>query len=140
QARDAEPAGRPLRRGGGLIGQAAAFGEECGEPGARDVAQDQDWDLRAGQGRLGELAGTLPEMIPDPDSAQARGLRAATLLAAGDRIQAAQLVALMSESSLESLPRNHQFLLGAAFASELAAGLGLGAAAEHLYQALLPFA
>jgi hypothetical protein len=123
-----------------LIGQAAALGEECGEPGARDVAQDQDWDLRAGQGRLGELAGMLPEMIPDPDSAQARGLRAAALLAAGDRIQAAQLVSLMSESSLESLPRNHQFLLGAAFASELAAGLGMSPAAEHLYQALLPFA
>lgn len=65
-----------------LIGQAAELGEECGEPGARDVAQDQDWDLRAGQGRLGELAGTLPAMIPDPDSAQARGLRAAALLTA----------------------------------------------------------
>src|SRR5215468_2958660 len=123
-----------------LIGQAAALGEECGEPGARDVSQDQDWDLRAGQGRIGELAGTPPEMFPDPESAQARGFRAAALLAAGDRIQAAQVVASMSETSLDSLPRNHQFLLGASYASELAAALGIGPAAEQLYGALLPFA
>ena len=123
-----------------LIGQAAALGEECGEPGARDVSQDQDWDLRAGQGCIGELASTPPEMFPDPESAQARGFRAAALLAAGDRIQAAQVVASMSETSLDSLPRNHQFLLGASFASELAAGLGITTAAEQLYQALLPFA
>jgi hypothetical protein len=79
-------------------------------------------------------------MFPDPDSAQARGLRAAALLAAGDRAEAAQVAAPMYEGSLDSLPRNHQFLLGATFAAELAAGLGLGSVAGHLYQALLPFA
>src|SRR5215468_10044287 len=48
-----------------LIGRAAALGEECGEPGARDVRHDQDWDLRDGQGRLGELAGLPLDMFPD---------------------------------------------------------------------------
>ena len=80
-----------------LIGQAAALGEECGEPGARDVRHDQDWDLRDGQGRLGELAGAPLDMFPDPDSPQARGLRALALLAAGDRAQAAQVAGPMFE-------------------------------------------
>jgi hypothetical protein len=123
-----------------LIGQAAALGEECGEPGARDVRHDQDWDLRDGQGRLGELAGGFPEMFPDPDSPPARGLRALALLAAGDRAQAAQVAGPMFELSPDLIPRNHQFLLGAAFATELMAGLGTGPAAGQLYQALLPFA
>jgi hypothetical protein len=123
-----------------LIGRAAALGEECGEPGARDVRHDQDWDLRDGQGRLGELAGAPLDMFPDPDSPQARGLRALALLAAGDRAQAAQVAGPMLEGGPDRIPRNHQFLLGAAFATELAAGLGLGPAAGQLYQALLPFA
>jgi len=123
-----------------LIGQAAALGEECGEPGARDVSQDQDWDLRAGQGHISELAGTPAGTFPDPESAQARWFRAAALLAAGDRIQAAQVAASIFETSLDSVPRNHQFLLGTSYASELAAALGMSPAAEQLYQALLPFA
>ncbi|HXZ77460.1 MAG TPA: hypothetical protein VEH31_42220, partial [Streptosporangiaceae bacterium] len=123
-----------------LIGQAAALGEECGEPGARDVRHDQTWELRDGQGRLGELAGALPEMFPDPDAPPARGLRALALLAAGDRAQAAQVAAPMFDLSPDLIPRNHQFLLGAAFATELVAGLGSGPAAGQLYQALLPFA
>jgi hypothetical protein len=123
-----------------LIGQAAALGEECGEPGARDVRHDQTWELRDGQGRLGELADALPEMFPDPDAPQARGLRALALLAAGDRAQAAQVAAPMFDLSPDLIPRNHQFLLGAAFATELVAGLGAGPAAGQLYQALLPFA
>ena len=125
---------------GRLIGQAAALGEECGEPGARDVRHDQDWDLRDGQGRLGELAGTPLDMFPDPDSPQARGLRALALLAAGDRAQAAQVAGPMFDGGPDRIPRNHQFLLGAAFATELVAGLGAGPAAGQLYQALLPFA
>ncbi len=125
---------------GRLIVQAAALGEECGEPGARDVQQDQDWDLRAGRGSLGELADVLPEMFPDPDSRQARGLRALVLLAAGDRAQAAQLAGPLSEGGPGSLPRNHQFLLEAAFAAELVTGLRIGPAAGQLYEVLLPFA
>src|SRR5215467_85985 len=123
-----------------LIGRAATLGEECGEPGAGDVRHDQDWDLRDGRGRLGELAGAPLDMFPDPDSPQARGLRALALLAAGDRAQAAQVAGPMLEGGPDRIPRNHQFLLGAAFATELVAGLGLGPAAEPLYQALLPFA
>jgi AAA ATPase domain len=123
-----------------LIGQAAALGEECGEPGARDVRHDQDWDLRDGQGRLGELAGAPLGMFPDPDSPQARGLRALALLAAGDRAQAAQVAGPMFDVSPDLIPRNHQFLLGTAFAAELVAGLSAGPAAGQLYQALLPFA
>ena len=88
-----------------LIEQSAALGEECGEPGARDVRHDQDWDLRAGQGRLGELAGALPEMFPDPDSLQARGLRALALLAAGERAQAAQVVGTAFQGRRDPLPR-----------------------------------
>ena len=123
-----------------LIGQAAALGEECGEPGARDVRHDQDWELRDGQGRLGELAGAPLGMFPDPDSPQARGLRALALLAAGDRAQAAQVAGPIFDLSPDLIPRNHQFLLGAAFATELVAGLGTAPAAGQLYQALLPFA
>src|SRR5215475_4504667 len=123
-----------------LIGQAAALGEECGEPGARDVRHDQTWDLLDGQGRLAELAGAPLDMFPDPDSPQARGLRALALLAAGDRAQAAQVAGPMLEGGPDRIPRNHQFLLGAAFAIELVAGLGAGPAAGQLYQALLPFA
>ena len=123
-----------------LIGQAAALGEECGEPGARDVRHDQDWDLRDGQGRLGKLAGAPLGMFPDPDSPQARGLRALALLAAGDRAQAAQVAGPIFDLSPDLIPRNHQFLLAAAFATELVAGLGAGPAAGQLYQALLPFA
>ena len=96
-----------------LIGQAAALGEECGEPGARDVAQDQDWDLRAGQGRLGELAGMLPEMIPDPDSAQARGLRALYHRVVDGRLRAELRLddqrrcrAITSSCSVPPLPRS----------------------------------
>ncbi len=125
---------------GRLIGQAAALGEECGEPGARDVRHDQDWDLRDGQGRLGELADVPLDMFPDPDSPQARGLRALALLAAGDRAQAAQVAAPMFMGGPDRIPRNHQFLLGAAFVTELMAGLGGIPAAGQLYQALLPFA
>jgi hypothetical protein len=123
-----------------LIGQAAALGEECGEPGARDVRHDQTWELRDGQGRVGELADALPEMFPDLDSPQARGLRALAVLAAGDRAQAAQVAGPMFDVSPDLIPRNHQFLLGTAFATELVAGLGAGPAAGQLYQALLPFA
>src|SRR5262249_2806600 len=47
---------------GRLIAQAAVLGEECGEPGARDVGEDQDWDLRAGQLAQAALAGAE---IPD---------------------------------------------------------------------------
>jgi len=122
-----------------LIAQAAALGEECGEPGARDVRQDQDWDLRAGLGRLGELAGAPPEMFPDPDSRQARGVRALALLAAGDTARAAQMAGPLAADGPGALPRNHQFLLGAAFAAELMAGLGAGPSAGQLYEALLPF-
>jgi hypothetical protein len=123
-----------------LIGQAAALGEECGEPGARDVRHDQNWDLRDGQGRLGELADVPLDMFPDPDSPQARGLRALALLAAGDRAQAAQVAAPMFMGGPDRIPRNHQFLLGAAFVTELMAGLGGVPAAGQLYQALLPYA
>jgi AAA ATPase domain len=132
--------GGHFAEGGRLIGQAAALGEECGEPGARDVRHDQDWDLRDGQGRLGELAGVPLDMFPDPDSPQARGLRALALLAAGDRAQAAQVAGPVFEDGPDRIPRNHQFLLAAAFAAELVAGLGTGPAAGQLYQALLPFA
>ena len=57
-------AGR-LEETGQLIAQAEMLGEKCGEPGVRDVRYDQGWDLLTAQGRLGELVGTLPEMIPD---------------------------------------------------------------------------
>src|SRR5207247_5075237 len=110
------------------------------EPGARDVRHDQDWDLRAGQGRLGELAGALPEMFPDPDSLQARGLRALALLAAGERAQSAQVVGTAFQGRRDPLPRNHQYLLGAAFAADVVTGLGAGPAAGQLYEALLPYA
>ena len=47
-----------------LIGQAEMLGEECGEPGARDVRYDQGWDLLTAQGRLGELGDALPGDVP----------------------------------------------------------------------------
>ena len=85
-------AGR-LEEASQLIGQAEILGAECGEPGVRDVRYDQGWDLTTAEGRLGELADTLPEMFPDPESAQARGARAQVLIAAGARDEAAEVVA-----------------------------------------------
>ena len=121
------------------IDQAALLGEECGEPGAGDVRNDQTWDLLSAQGRLGELAGVLPEMFPDPESRQARGLRALALLAAGSRAEAAEMVAPALEE-LAPPPENHQWLLGVAFGAELAAAFGPRPVAEHLYEALAPYA
>jgi hypothetical protein len=67
-------------------------------------------------------------------------VRALALLATGDTAGAAQVAGPLSGDGPESLPPNHQFLLGATFAAELVAGLGAGPAAGQLYQALLPFA
>ena len=125
---------------GRLIDQAGTLGEECGEPGARDVRYDQGWDLLAGQGRLGELAGSLPEMFPDLESSQARGTRALVLLAAGARDAAADAVAPLTNRNPAAAPRNHQWLLGVAYATEIVAALGTRPAAEALHTALLPYA
>jgi len=131
-------AGR-LEETGQLIGQAEMLGEECGEPGVRDVRFDQGWDLLTAQGRLGELAGTLPEMFPDPESAQARGARAQVLIATGARDEAAEVVAPLLNRGPEVMPANHQRLLGLAYAAEVTAALGVVPAAERIYQALEPF-
>lgn len=132
-------AGR-LAEAGQLIGQAEMLGEECGEPGVRDVRYDQGWDLLTAQGRLGELAGTLPEMFPDPESVQARGSRAQVLIAAGARDEAAEVVAPLLDRGPEMMPANHQRLIGLAYAAETTAALGIVPAAEQIYQALEPFA
>ena len=42
------------------------LGEECGEPGVRDVRFDQGWDLLTAQGRLGELVGDTAGDVPRP--------------------------------------------------------------------------
>jgi len=123
-----------------LIGQATRLGEECEEPGARDVAYDQGWDLLAAQGRLGQLAGSLPEMFPDPDSDQARGSRALVLLAAGARGEAEQVAAPLLAAGYGAIPRNHQWLLGMAYAAEVVTALGDPAAASALYAGLRPYA
>jgi tetratricopeptide (TPR) repeat protein len=123
-----------------LIGQAEILGEECGEPGVRDVRYDQGWDLLTAQGRLGELAGTLPEMFPDPESVQARGSRAQVLIAAGARDEAAEVVAPLLDRGPEVMPANHQRLIGLAYAAEVTAALGIVPAAERIYLALEPFA
>jgi len=132
-------AGR-LEEASQLIGQAEILGEECGEPGVRDVRYDQGWDLLTAQGRLGELAGTLPEMFPDPESVQARGSRAQVLIAAGARDEAAEVVAPLLDRGPEVIPANHQRLTGLAYAAEVTAALGIVPAAERIYFALEPFA
>ncbi len=132
-------AGR-LEETGQLIAQAEILGEECGEPGVRDVRYDQGWDLLTAQGRLGELAGTLPQMFPDPESTQARGARAQVLIAAGARDEAAEVVAPLVDRGPEVMPANHQRLIGLAHAAEVTAALGIVPAAEKIYLALEPFA
>ena len=132
-------AGR-LEEAGQLIGQAEMLGEECGEPGVRDVRYDQGWDLLTAQGRLGELAGTLPEMFPDPESVQARGSRAQVLIAAGARDEAAEVVAPLLDRGPAMMPANHQRLIGLAYAAETIVALGVVPAAEQIYRALEPFA
>src|SRR5262249_29735210 len=122
-----------------LIGQAEMLGTECGEPGVRDVRYDQGWDLLTAQGRLGDLAGTLPEMFPDPESAQARGSRALVLLAAGARSAAAEAGAPLLNAGPEPIPPGRLRLLSLAYAAEVAAAFGAGPIAERLYAALLPF-
>src|SRR5689334_6257189 len=132
-------AGR-LEEASQLIGQAEILGEECSEPGVRDVRYDQGWDLLTAQGRLGELAGTLPEMFPDPESVQARGSRAQVLIAAGARDEAAEVVAPLLDRGPEVMPANHQRLIGLAYAAEVTAALGIVPAAERIYLAPEPFA
>ncbi|HMI23134.1 MAG TPA: AAA family ATPase [Streptosporangiaceae bacterium] len=122
-----------------LIGQAEILGEECGEPGVRDVRYDQGWDLLTAQGRLGELGGTLPEMFPDPESPQARGARALVMLASGARAAAAEAVAPLLTADPGTIPPDRQRLLGLAYAAELAVAFGAVPMAEQLYAALLPF-
>jgi tetratricopeptide (TPR) repeat protein len=131
-----------------LIGEAAAAGRDCGDPGADDVRTDQGWDLLSAQGRLDELAGVAVGMFPDPDSTQARGLRAWVLLARGDRAGATELMAPELATGSPGgppppPPAGRQWLLGAAFGAELIAELGdqpgVPAAAEALYQGLAPF-
>ena len=116
-----------------LVGQSAMLGEECGEPGVQDVRYDQGWELLTAQGRLGELASELPQMFPDPDSVQARGVRAAVLLASGARAEAAELIAPITNRDPVSAPRDNQTLLGAVYATELVTALGAAPAAERLY-------
>jgi tetratricopeptide (TPR) repeat protein len=118
-----------------LIDQAVMLGEECGEPGARDVWNDQTWDLLAAQGRLGELAGVLPDMFPDPESRPARGFQAMALLAAGATEQAAEMIGPVLEE-LTAPPANHQWLLSMAHGAELAAAFSARPLAERLYQEL----
>ena len=122
-----------------LIGQAEMLGEECGEPGARDVRYDQGWDLLTAQGRLGELGGALPEMFPDPESPQARGARALVMLASGARAEAAEAAAPLLKADPGTIPPDRQRLLGLAYAAELVVAFGAVPVAEQLYAALLPF-
>jgi len=122
-----------------LIGQAEMLGEECGEPGARDVRYDQGWDLLTAQGRLGELGGALPEMFPDPESPQARGARALVMLASGARAAAAEAAAALLKAGPGTIPPDRQRLLGLAYAAEFVVGFGAVPVAEQLYAALLPF-
>ena len=114
-----------------LVGQAAMLGEECGEPGVQDVRYDQGWELLTAQGRLGELAGALPQMFPDTESVQARGAGALVLLASGARAEAADVAAPLFEGDPEPAPRDNQSLLAAAYASELVAAFGVVPAAEN---------
>ncbi len=104
-----------------------------------DVRYDQGWDLLTAQGRLGELGGTLPEMFPDPESAQARGARALVMLASGARAEAAEVVAPLLKAGPETIPPGRQQLLGLTYAAELSAAFGVVPMAERLYAALLPF-
>ena len=131
-------AGR-LAEAGRLIGQAEMLGEECGEPGARDVRYDQGWDLLTAQGRLGELGGALPEMFPDPESPQARGARALVMLASGARAAAAEAAAPLLKADPGTIPPDRQQLLSLAYAAELVVAFGAVPVAEQLYAALLPF-
>ena len=123
-----------------LVGQAAMLGEECGEPGVHDVRYDQGWELLTVQGRLGELADTLPAMFPDPESAPARGARAMVLLASGARAEASELAASLLGAVPSGAQPDNQLLVNAMHATELVAALGVRPAAEMLYPVLLPFA
>jgi hypothetical protein len=130
-----------LAEAGRLLEQAAMLGAECGEPGVQDVRWDQGWDLLAAQGRLGELAGSLPQMFPDPESVQARGSRALVLLAAGATDEAAEVIApVLARGGPDDSAQDNQSLLGAAFGTQLAEAFDAAPAAAALYAVLLPFA
>ncbi|HEV8222578.1 MAG TPA: AAA family ATPase [Streptosporangiaceae bacterium] len=130
-----------------LIAAAAAAGRDCGDPGADDVRSDQGWDLLSAQGRLDELAGVMAGMFPDPDSTQARGLRAWVMLAHGDPARAAELIApelaIGGPGRPPPPPAGRQWLFQAASGAELIAELGdqpgVPAAAAALYHGLAPF-
>jgi AAA ATPase domain len=137
-------AGR-LAEAGRLIDQAVMLGDECGEPQAADVWGDQTWDLFTAQGRRAELR-DISDSFPDPESRQARGLRALTLLAAGEEARAAEVAApllaggpVSDEDTGGEVPPAG-LLLDACYGTEMVAGLGATGPAKRLYQALAPFA
>ena len=88
-----------------LIDEAVLLGRECGEPQAADVWSDQSWDLLSGLGRRAELADYADAMFPDPDSKQARGVRALVLLAAGDPDGAVEAVAPLTTEDAAAMLR-----------------------------------
>jgi AAA ATPase domain len=123
-----------------LIAEAATLARSIGEPDAADVEQAQLWELRALQGRRAELGQRLSALLP-ADSPQAIVSRALILLEQGDHAGAEATAApLLDATAPPDFPADRNWTVGASFASELAAALGMRPACQRLYDALLPHA
>jgi hypothetical protein len=123
-----------------LIAEAAALARSIGEPDAADVEQAQLWELRGLQGRRAELGQRLSALLP-ADSPQAIVSRALILLEQGDHAAAEATAApLLDGTAPPDFPADRNWTVGASFAGELAAALGMRPACQWLYDALLPHA
>jgi tetratricopeptide (TPR) repeat protein len=130
----------------GRLGEAERFvesahhlGTECAVPAADDVHADQLWRLRFEQGRLSELAGSAATVFSDPHSAAALGFQALTLIAAGRRDEAEEVVAPLLDRP-PTTGVGHNSLLDCAFATELVVALGHVPTAKWLYEVFEPHA
>ncbi|HEX2809461.1 MAG TPA: AAA family ATPase [Kineosporiaceae bacterium] len=122
-----------------LIAEAAALGEEIGEPDRVNVATRQLWELRSAQGRRPELEATL-RGFPQPQIREWLSAQLAlALLARGERDGAVEVL----KPVLDRLPdfaRDTLFLVRWCELSEAAAALGLSQLFARCYDALLPHA
>jgi hypothetical protein len=121
-----------------LIGEAAALGEEIGEPDARDVQHEQLWDLRSAQGRRTELLEQMRALLPD-GTPQWHGILALSLLERGD-LEGAEAAAGALPEVGAAAPKDRNWMVAAAYGSELLAAGGDRGTRERLYDALAPYA
>jgi tetratricopeptide (TPR) repeat protein len=124
-----------------LVLEAAALGDEIGEPDAPDVRFAQLWPVRWDQGRMGELVQEMEPWFAQSNLRPAEAwMRAETRLLAGDRDGAVAAAAPLIETDLDAIPRDRQWLMAMSMAAAMIAALDGGPQAERTMAMLAPFA